>query len=131
MCSFMVTCKKSYIWYSRPDLILLVQTKFVDTKVSLWLKLGESIMVCKTLTRSSCAWLFQSQADNSLFVKKDGAFIIVLLVYVNGLTLADNRLDKIIAVKSYLHDKFKIKDLDTLKFFSWFWGCKNILRRLF
>lgn len=49
----------------------------------------------------------QSQVDYSLFVKKDGVFIIVLLVYIDDLILTGNHLNEITAVKSYLHDKFK------------------------
>ncbi|CAM8975821.1 unnamed protein product [Rhodiola kirilowii] len=59
----------------------------------------------------------RSLNDYSLFtMKKDGEFLI-LLVYVDDVIITGTSSSHIAAVKSYIHDKFRIKDLGFLKFF--------------
>jgi hypothetical protein len=59
----------------------------------------------------------QSLSDPSLFIKNYKGSFTALLIYVDDLVLAGNDLEEITAIKSFLHQKFKIKDLGYLKFF--------------
>ncbi|XP_072087411.1 uncharacterized protein [Arachis hypogaea] len=58
-----------------------------------------------------------SENDHSLFTKSTGTTFTAILVYVDDLVLAEDDLSEIQAVKMFLDDKFKIKDLGLLKFF--------------
>ncbi|XP_072072000.1 uncharacterized protein [Arachis hypogaea] len=58
-----------------------------------------------------------SENDHSLFTKFTGTTFTAILVYVDDLVLAGDHLSEIQAVKIFLDDKFKIKDLGLLKFF--------------
>ncbi|XP_072071634.1 uncharacterized protein [Arachis hypogaea] len=58
-----------------------------------------------------------SENDHSLFTKSTGTTFTAILVYVDDLVLAGDDLSEIQAVKMFLDDKFKIKDLGLLKFF--------------
>ena len=59
----------------------------------------------------------QSQADNSLFIKKLEKSFIALLVYVNDIILTGDDMHEINSVKNLLNATFKIKDLGKLKYF--------------
>lgn len=59
----------------------------------------------------------QSQADYSLFTKKNGCSYTAILVYVDDIILAGNDISYIRQFKQLLDDKFKLKDLGVLKFF--------------
>lgn len=59
----------------------------------------------------------QSKYDHSLFVKKDGMHITLLLVYVDDIVITGNHMDSIKALKKHLHTAIQVKDLGTLKFF--------------
>jgi hypothetical protein len=59
----------------------------------------------------------QSQADHSLYVKTTATSFTALLVYVDDIVLAGNSTQEIQAVKMFLDNKFKIKDLGQLRFF--------------
>lgn len=52
-----------------------------------------------------------------MFVKMQNHLITILLVYVDDILLSGNNLDGISIVKSFLDQKFRIKDLVSLKFF--------------
>ena len=52
-----------------------------------------------------------------MFVKTQDKLITILLVYVDDIVVTGNNLDEIVAVKAFLDQKFKIKDLRSLKFF--------------
>lgn len=59
----------------------------------------------------------QSTSDYSLFtLHKDNNFV-ALLVYVDGVILAGNSLNKFEIIKTILDNAFKIKDLGQLKYF--------------
>ncbi|GAA0167754.1 transmembrane signal receptor [Lithospermum erythrorhizon] len=59
----------------------------------------------------------QSYHDNCLFIlTKPGCFLI-LVVYVDDILVTRDSQKEITAVKSFLHNKFTIKDLDYTKFF--------------
>ncbi|XP_024626820.1 uncharacterized mitochondrial protein AtMg00810-like [Medicago truncatula] len=59
----------------------------------------------------------QSLSDPSLFIKNYKGSFTALLIYVDDLVLAGNDLEEITTIKSFLNQKFKIKDLGYLKFF--------------
>uniref|UniRef100_A0A3Q7IJJ2 Reverse transcriptase Ty1/copia-type domain-containing protein n=1 Tax=Solanum lycopersicum TaxID=4081 RepID=A0A3Q7IJJ2_SOLLC len=59
----------------------------------------------------------QSAGDYSLFTKKEGEKIVIILVYVDDLLLTDNDGFMIQHTKDVLHTTFKIKDLGELKYF--------------
>ncbi|KAL6205555.1 hypothetical protein ACLB2K_022813 [Fragaria x ananassa] len=59
----------------------------------------------------------QSWADYSLFVRTNGSKFTALLVYVDDVILAGNSLNYIIATKTFLSNRFKLKDLGRLKYF--------------
>ncbi|KAF5467255.1 hypothetical protein F2P56_017100 [Juglans regia] len=58
-----------------------------------------------------------SKADYSLFTQETHGIFIVLLVYVDDIIVANNDLNSVNDLKTFLHSKFKIKDLDSLRYF--------------
>lgn len=59
----------------------------------------------------------QSHADHSLFTRtRKGAFV-ALLVYVDDVIIATNNEAEAVALKMFLNDNFKLKDLCDLKYF--------------
>ncbi|CAM8918240.1 unnamed protein product [Rhodiola kirilowii] len=59
----------------------------------------------------------QSINDYSLFTLHKGTDFIILLVYVDDVLLTGTSSVLIEHIKAFIHDKFKIKDLGTLKYF--------------
>ncbi|CAL1356682.1 unnamed protein product [Linum trigynum] len=59
----------------------------------------------------------QSRADHALFIHQRGSSYVAALIYVDDVILAGNDLPFINRVKTYLHERFTIKDLGTLKYF--------------
>lgn len=59
----------------------------------------------------------QSKHDHSLFVKKDGHNVTVLIVYVDDIIITGNHTDSIVALKTHLHAEIQVKDLGSLKYF--------------
>ncbi|CAL1377952.1 unnamed protein product [Linum trigynum] len=59
----------------------------------------------------------QSRADHALFTYRRGETFVVALIYVDDVILAGTDLNFIGQVKGFLHDRFTIKDLGTLKYF--------------
>lgn len=59
----------------------------------------------------------QSHLDCSLFTKKKGSGVVIVLVYVDDLLITGNNAELIAATKHTLHCHFKIKDLGELKYF--------------
>ncbi|XP_042950103.1 uncharacterized mitochondrial protein AtMg00820-like [Carya illinoinensis] len=59
----------------------------------------------------------QSKADYNLFTKKSNNSFTTILVYVDDIIVADDCIDTINHLKASLHDKFRIKDLEKLKYF--------------
>uniref|UniRef100_A0A3Q7I802 Reverse transcriptase Ty1/copia-type domain-containing protein n=1 Tax=Solanum lycopersicum TaxID=4081 RepID=A0A3Q7I802_SOLLC len=70
---------------------------------------------------SSCTYSIagfqQSTGDYSLFTKKEGEKIVIILVYVDDLLLTGNDGFMIQHTKDVLQTTFKIKDLGELKYF--------------
>ena len=59
----------------------------------------------------------QSKYDYSMFTKIQKGSIIIFLVYVDDILIASNDVDAINVFKQFLDNKFKLKDLCTLKYF--------------
>ena len=59
----------------------------------------------------------QSKSDYIVFTRVQKGSIIILLVYVDDILIASNYVDAVSAFKPFLDNKFKLKDLGTLKFF--------------
>ncbi|KAM1059197.1 hypothetical protein ACFX2B_023753 [Malus domestica] len=59
----------------------------------------------------------QSKADYSLFTRKSGNSFTALLIYVDDIVITGNDVSAINALKSFLRDHFRIKDLGDLKYF--------------
>ena len=60
----------------------------------------------------------KSKEDYFLVSKQLGSLLEVILIYVNNKIITRNDdLEAIETVKDYLHKKFKLKDLDHLKYF--------------
>nr|GEW03324.1 ribonuclease H-like domain-containing protein [Tanacetum cinerariifolium] len=68
----------------------------------------------------------QSRHDHSLYTKEYGGVFIALLVYVDDMILTSNNIDEINNVKKFLSSKFKIKDLDELKYILGIEACKLV-----
>lgn len=59
----------------------------------------------------------QAHSNHSLFIKRAGDTLTVLIVYVDDIVLKGNSLSEINAVKEVLQSWFGIKDLGVLKYF--------------
>ncbi|CAL1371101.1 unnamed protein product [Linum trigynum] len=59
----------------------------------------------------------QSFSDYSLFTKKTGQGITIILVYVDDLILSGDDQDMIQEAKAFLSKEFKVRDLGKLKYF--------------
>nr|GEV17412.1 ribonuclease H-like domain-containing protein [Tanacetum cinerariifolium] len=60
----------------------------------------------------------QTKFDYSLFIKESGSVFVALLVYVDDIVITGNRKESINSFKGFLKNKFLIKDLGLLKYFS-------------
>ena len=65
----------------------------------------------------------QAQSYHTLFYKhsKDGK-LAILIVYVDDIIVTGDDHVKLGALKKYLAAEFELKDLGTLKIFSWYGG---------
>lgn len=59
----------------------------------------------------------QSKADYSLFNRSQGSTFIALLVYVDDILIANNDIEFVNTLKAFLDQKFKLKDIGSLKYF--------------
>ncbi|XP_041016134.1 uncharacterized mitochondrial protein AtMg00810-like [Juglans microcarpa x Juglans regia] len=59
----------------------------------------------------------QSKSDYSLFTKVSQKGFTTLLVYVDDIIVGGDSQDEIDSLQTYLHSKFKLKDLGPLKYF--------------
>ena len=59
----------------------------------------------------------QSKSDYSVFTKVSKGSILILLVCMDDILIAGNNVEVVNAFKVFLDDKFKLKNLGTLKYF--------------
>lgn len=57
--------------------------------------------------------------DYSLFFKRSNSSISIVVVYVDDILLTCNDTTELQALKDFLHQEFRIKDLGDLHFFFW------------
>ena len=74
-------------------------------------------MVLEILTSLLKFGFVQSKSDYSLFTKGSGASFLALLVYVDDIVITGPSSETIAALKLFLSNQFKLKDLDTLRCF--------------
>ena len=55
-------------------------------------------------------------ADQTLFVKKNGLRITILIVYIDDIVIIGNDMEGE-GLKEHLHSEFEIKDLGELRYF--------------
>ena len=58
-----------------------------------------------------------SKVDHSLYVKKIGCGLVIIVIYVDDLILTGSNSDKIVHVKKVIGAEFDVKDLGELKYF--------------
>jgi hypothetical protein len=73
-------------------------------------------LVFQIFFNSYCCWFQQSPADHSLFTKSQGTSFTIVLAYVDDILVVSNNLDSIGKLKDFLAQKFRIRDLGTLKY---------------
>lgn len=59
----------------------------------------------------------QSNADHTMFIKRIGAKITVLIVYVDDIVMTGDDLEEVSRLKAQLAGEFEIKDLGELRYF--------------
>lgn len=59
----------------------------------------------------------QSNADHTLFIKKQGDFVTCLIIYVDDMIITGNDTNEISRLRNYLFAQFEMKDLGGLKYF--------------
>lgn len=70
------------------------------------------------LSQALCSRGYSSSLnDYSLFSKKSASSTVLLVVYIDNIILTTNDLEEITALKSFLDNKLKIKDLGVLNYF--------------
>ncbi|KAK8951032.1 hypothetical protein KSP39_PZI004596 [Platanthera zijinensis] len=112
----------------------LEEEVYMDTPPGLVIK-GPEKKVCRVLKalyglkQSPRAWFrrfytfmlklgyIQSQADHTLFVKRKGNLIAILIVYVDDIIITGDYLEEIIHLKKQLSREFEVKDLGKLRYF--------------
>lgn len=69
------------------------------------------------LTATLCSRGYtHSLLDYSLFYKKHGTSVVFVAVYVDDVLITRTNLQEVEALKAFLHDTFKIKDLEILHY---------------
>ena len=59
----------------------------------------------------------QAVADHTLFFKRDGDDITLLIVYIDDLIVTGSSLKEVEKLQSHLAKEFEMKDMGTLKYF--------------
>ncbi|XP_070049069.1 secreted RxLR effector protein 161-like [Nicotiana tomentosiformis] len=71
-----------------------------------------------------------SKNDYSLFTKSSGAFLVILVVYVDDILLAGSDIAEMTALKQLLDDQFKIKNLGLIPRVPHMLAALHVLRYL-
>ncbi|KAF3621565.1 putative deacetylvindoline O-acetyltransferase-like [Capsicum annuum] len=73
-----------------------------------------NIKLTTTLTKTG---YIHSPYDHSLFTKRQGSEIVLILIYIDDLVITGSDTKLIDEAKFVIHDKFKVKDLGNLRYF--------------
>lgn len=65
----------------------------------------------------TCEGFKRSNADHSLYIKQSNMYLLIVLIYVDDLIILASDKDKMLELKSKLHEEFDIKDLGEVHFF--------------
>ncbi|GMI89569.1 cysteine-rich RLK (RECEPTOR-like protein kinase) 8 [Hibiscus trionum] len=76
-----------------------------------------NVKLCEALLQ---AGYLQSKSDYSVFTKRQGEALVMMLIYVDDLLITGNSDVLIAELKLLLNQNFRMKDLGTLKFFFGF-----------
>ena len=74
-------------------------------------------MVCKVILYNCGSRLCTIKGRLFCFYQVKGGFAIIILVYVDDILITSNDVDAVNVFKQFLDNKFKLKDLGTLKYF--------------
>lgn len=74
-------------------------------------------MVCQVVSCSFSQRIQHSLNDYSLFIKGTTGSLVILVVYVDDIIITGEDNDEISALKLFLDEQFKIKDLGSLHYF--------------
>ncbi|KAL4310349.1 hypothetical protein GQ457_01G030280 [Hibiscus cannabinus] len=115
--------------YLQEEVYMQPPPGYIDKNSGLVCKLNKSLYGLKQASRKwnerlASALLDQgfkqANSDSSLFVKGKEEHFIALVVYVDDIVLVSPSVTAITAIKHFLHETFKIKDLGDLKYFLGF-----------
>ncbi|CAM8880521.1 unnamed protein product [Rhodiola kirilowii] len=113
----------------------LDEDMYMKTPPGFYISAKEQGLVCKLkrsiygLKQASCQWFsrfsdaiiefgfVQSLEDYSLFTLKQGVEFLVLIVYVDDVVITGICPSLITQIKTFIHEKFKIKDPCNVKYF--------------
>ena len=59
----------------------------------------------------------RSESNDTLYVRQQGKYLVILVMYVDDLIITSNHDDQIAQVKKELHVGFKMKDLGLLHYY--------------
>ena len=59
----------------------------------------------------------RSESDDTLYMRQQGKYIVILIMYVDDLIISGNNDDHIAQVKKELHAGFKMTDLGLLHYY--------------
>nr|XP_016501793.1 PREDICTED: uncharacterized mitochondrial protein AtMg00810-like [Nicotiana tabacum] len=72
---------------------------------------------CLVVERPGLVGYTHSLLDYSLFYKKHGTSVVFVAIYIDDVQIIGTDLQEIEALKAFLHETFKIKDLGRLHYF--------------
>nr|XP_016479658.1 PREDICTED: uncharacterized mitochondrial protein AtMg00810-like [Nicotiana tabacum] len=101
-----------------PGLVVEAPSLMCKLNKSMYGLKQESRQLYHKLTEALCSRGYtHSMLDNSLFYKKTEVSVVFAAVYVDDVLVTGTHLQDIESLKTFLHNTFKIKDLERLHYF--------------